>query len=200
MGIHENTEDQTGNIVFFTSYGDSWYARFAAGAVREFTHGPIVHVGIILNPARQVIQATSQGIVIANLPEQRQVIIDSKKTMSLYQICDIKTKNVDAQGRVHPLDPERLARALTWAKEHEKVSYSWWDIVAQGFDVVFPGNTLQLVQANHFDCSNFAVAFLDKCGITLPDNFTYPWNVSPNDLAEWFGLLPMRGRILAKKN
>jgi hypothetical protein len=200
MGIHENTEDLTGSVVFFTSYGDSLNARFAAWSVRTFTHGPYVHVGFIINPRGQVIQATSRGIVIENLPPQRKISIDSGKSMGLYQICDVRTKNVDMHGNAHPIEPDRMAYALAWALEHEKVPYSWLDIVDQGFDVVAPWNRIHVVEADHFDCSNFTVAFLDKMGIPLPANFTYPWNVSPNDLAEWFGLLPMRGRIIAKKN
>jgi hypothetical protein len=200
LGIHTNTEDMTGNIVFFTSYGGSMRAKLAAGAVRTFTHGPYVHVGVVLNPGMQVIQATSKGIVIADLPKQSYVQTDKEKAMQLYQIVDIRTKNIDEEGKAHPIDPERLKRALSWAKRHEKVTYSWWDIIDQGFDVIAPWNTVHIVQSDHFDCSNFTAAYLDQLGIPLPPQFTYPWNVSPNDLAEWAGLLPMRGRILTKKN
>jgi hypothetical protein len=179
------TDLYTGNIVLYQSYGTSLRETMLTKLVQTCTNGPFVHAGIVLNEQGLTIEAGGQGIAYAKLPADR----------TKYTMCAIARMNVNAKGQVEPLDSERLARAVEWAVSLLKSSYGFLDLIDQGIDLIVPGNTLRLAQSNHYDCSNFCTAFLDKAGIWLPSGFAYPFNVSPNDLAEWFGLLPLRRRI-----
>lgn len=189
MPIHAETDDMRGNIVFFYSYGQSLIERFLTRLVQWGTHGPFVHCEIICGKTKtgqwQTIGAHANGISYGELSFDH----------TQYIITTIQTVNTDQQRKVIPLNETRVANALIWAEIHQKMAYGWIDNVDQGIDLLFPNNPFQLVQVDHFNCSNFVAAFLDKAGIALPRSFTYPFNVSPNDLAEWFGLLPERKRI-----
>lgn len=178
-------DSYSGNVVFFQSYGTSWREQVLTHLVQSRTYGPYVHVAICLDRNGLIIEAGPNGIAYSKLPTNP----------TKYSMCTIQTVNVDDQGKAVALDLDRLEKALLWAISHLGKSYGFLDLVDQAFNVIYPANTLHLAAADHFDCSNFACAFLDKAGIWLPSEFTYPFNVSPNDLAEWFGLLPLRRRI-----
>ena len=189
MAIHAATDDMRGNIVFFQSYGLSWWDRLCTRVVQQATRGPYVHCEIVYGKEAdgwKTIGAMSSGIAYGHI---------SSTDHTAYTMTTIRTVNTDEKGRVCALDEARLTYALLWADMHIGTSYGFIDNIDQGIDLVFPNNPVQLVQPNHFNCSNFVAAFLDKAGIRLPVSFTYPFNVSPNDLAEWFGLLPERKRI-----
>lgn len=196
---HEATDDWTGNLIFYQSYGTRWYDRLCTKLVQHFTHGPYVHCEIFYgkNTNRQYIATASESdwITIGAHSNGIKYGVFHASPDHLWQIVTIRTLNTDETGTVLPLDRERLAYALQWAAMHLNVSYSWWDNVDQGLDILCPWNKIHLVERDHFNCSNFAAAFLLEAGIRLPRSFTFPFNVSPNDLAEWLGLLPERRRI-----
>jgi hypothetical protein len=174
-----------GNLVFYKSYGPDAYHQALTRLVQWGTHGPFVHVAIVVDDNKKLIEASTKGIAYSALP----------KDMTAYTMVQTATVNKDANGKIIPLDPERLARAVEWAQSQINAGYGFLDIVTQGIDILAPWNMLQISQAGTYDCSNFAAAFLDKAGVWLPDNFKEPFNVSPNDLAEWYGLLPARQRV-----
>lgn len=205
---HSSTADWRGNIVFYFSYGDSWWEKLCTRLVAWATHGPYVHCeivygqnipdkkGIKLFPNEEdrrwiTIGAHSDGIKFGLLPHHA----GDDDTHRVWRMAQIQTVGTDEQGKTIALEPERLAYALEWAKLHLDVSYGIADIVDQILDFVFPWNKVHVAEPDHFDCSNFAVAFMIEAGIRLPRSFTFPFNVSPNDLAEWFGYLPSRKRV-----
>ena len=185
-----------GNIVFFFHYGESWWEKFLEWLVATKTHGPYVHVGFVIdkNPNTgkwRIISAQSNGINYSDLDEPLR---DGKKQ---WRMATLRTMNQDNEGHVIPIDKERLTFALEWARMHLHVRYSMIDNMRQTMNILFPNNTFPtLTLPDRFNCSNFTVAFMDKAGIRLPRSFTYPFNTSPNDVAEWCGLLPWRKRIV----
>lgn len=177
--------DNTGNLVFYKSYGTDMYHSAITRLVQWGTHGPFVHVAVVIDKNNGLIEANVKGIRYSTLP----------KLITDYTMVATCTVNKDEQGRVIPLDPERLARTVAWARSKINVEYGYLDILTQSIDILAPWNMIQVSKAGTYDCSNFATAFLDKAGVWLPDNFKEPYNVSPNDLAEFYGLLPARQRI-----
>lgn len=184
--------DLRGNIVFYRSYGPSWQERMSTRLVQWATHGPYVHCEVVFgqNKGRKYFPYLPQerwltigahadgihmGIVPANKNDQWEMA---------------PTKNINGS-----FEEPRLSSALLWAEKHLGVSYGVLDIVDQVIDFLFPWNKLHISEEDHYDCSNFAVACLIRAGVELPSSFTEPYNVSPNDLAEWYGLLPERQRI-----
>jgi hypothetical protein len=189
--VQENSErnkkemDNIGNLVFFQSYGSSLYQQATTRLVQWGTKGQFVHVAIVIDTENGCIEAANKGIRKALLPHDR----------TTYTMVSTMTVNKDEKGIAHALDPDRLARAVEWALSQINVEYSYADIFSQAVDIIAPWNSLQLSKSGTYDCSNFATAFLDKAGVWLPDSFKEPYNVSPNDLAEWYGLLPERHRV-----
>lgn len=176
---------KVGNLVFFQSYGPSWFEQAKTKLVQRFTYGRFVHVAVMINETDGIIESALNGIARRTLP----------KDMTSYTMAQTATVNVDSKGKAHPLDQDRLAEAVEWAIDQISVPYGYLDLAAQAIDIIAPWNTLQLTQSGHYDCSNFATVFLEKAGVWLPYTFKEPYNVSPNDLAEWMGLLPGRNRI-----
>lgn len=182
--------DMRGNIVFYQSYGSDWWSQVCTKVVQKATHGPYVHCEIIYEQSAEswtTIGAHGKGIELAQLPTDP----------TQYVMCTIQTVNTDDAGRVIPLDQQRLTKALQWAYERLKTPYSRLDNFRKGVTLLFPNMPIEVVARDRYNCSNFVLAFLDKAGILLPPYFSYPFNASPNDLAEWFGLLPKRKRIYA---
>ena len=176
---------KVGNLIFYQSYGASWLDQVKTKMVQRFTDGPYVHVAVMIDENVGIIEASLKGIAKGNLP----------KDHTSYTMAQTATVNIDSKGIARPLDPDRLSEAIQWAIRQINVPYGYLDIVSQAINIIAPWNTIQISQEGRPDCSNFAVMILDKAGVWLPDTFKEPYNVSPNDLAEWMGLLPGRNRI-----
>jgi hypothetical protein len=175
-----------GDIVLFQSYGNSWYDKQTTKLVQEATHGPYVHVAIICatdgTSKAQIIQANNQGISYED--------IDAKTKCTVVSLRDFANNP--------PLTEQRIKYALDGVVLLQKnhTPYSWLDIVDQGIRLLprsIPWWTVK--QANRFDCSNLAMWFLSSAGVLIPYGFDYPYDVSPNDIAEFLGLLPLRRQV-----
>lgn len=188
-----NTHDLRGNIVLFQSYGMTLAEEEAASIVKAVTYGPYVHAAIIVDDKLNLIEARLDGI-------HRGVLLTKNNgTPSAdYQICTIYSSNHDSNGRVTPIDSKAVDRAILWLEKQADADtpYGWCDIATQGLDWLLMGRKLIVEQPGRYDCSNLAAMFLAMCGVNLP--FPRPFDVSPNDLAEFFGLLPNRHRVYPK--
>lgn len=213
MSIHDDTNDWRGNIVFFFSYGDDWLGKLCTRLVSWATHGPYVHCEIVYG--QNVPDPITKKKLFPDAPESAWITIGAHSDgihwgilpphngtngqHNVWRMGSTRTINADPTPdnpkQIMPVEEERLLYALEWAKLHLNVRYGTLDIADQILDFLFPWNKVHLTEPDHFDCSNFAVAFLEKAGIRLPASFTYPFNVSPNDLAEWYGYLPERKRV-----
>lgn len=180
--------DWRGNIVFYQSYGTDWRSQLYTKAVQNFTHGPYVHCEIIYAKSAigwTTIGAHEKAIELAALPHDP----------TAYTQCTIQTINQDANGNTLPLEPVRLEKALEWAYSKLKTPYSNLDNLRKGITLIFPNLPFEVVVKDRYNCSNFVLAFLQEAGIELPPSFSYPFNASPNDIAEWLGLLRQRKRV-----
>jgi hypothetical protein len=194
----DSSDDRTGAIVLYQDYGPGLSNQIATRAVQWATNGPYVHAAILIgnkfggdppyNSPDTLIEATTRGIAYGTLDNGRAEDITKRA------VCTIWTLN-QPDGKVHTLKPENVQKGIEFLRKLIGRPYGWLDIVDQGLDKIWPSNTIQLTQPDHFDCSNLATAFLAIAGVNLPQSFTYPFNVSPNDLAEFFGLLPGRNKI-----
>lgn len=184
------TGPMTGNIVLIQSYGNTVAEQEAANIVKWATDGPYVHAAVIIDEALNIVEARLDGVHYGKLATANNGV-----PIGSYQICAIRTANKDDSGTVISLDLPTLNRAIAWLRQQadRQDAYGWCDIADQGLDVIFGQNHPRIVQQGRFDCSNLAATFLLLCGIKLP--FALPLDVSPNDLAEFFGLLPQRHRV-----
>lgn len=183
-------EDYRGNIIFFTNYGPSLLEKITEKIVATKTHGPYVHCEIVAdklpNGRWRTIGAHASGIAYGTLPREP----------TAYRMADIHARNVDpTTNRVTRLNEDALLYALEWARGYIGSSYSMIDNFTQAVDLLWASCPVHLTEPGHFNCSNFCTAFLDKAEVSLPKSFIYPFDTSPNDLAEWFGLLPNRKKI-----
>lgn len=184
------TGKYTGNIVLIQSYGSSLAEQEAATIVKWATNGPYVHAAVIIDESLNIVEARTDGVHYGKLGTT-----DNGSPAANYQVCSIYTANRNDQGNTIPLDIQALNHAVTWLDQqaNAKDPYSWCDIADQGLDALFGQNHLRVTQPGRFDCSNLAAMFLFLCGIKLP--FKPPFDVSPNDLGEFFGLLPQRRKV-----
>lgn len=180
----------TGNIVLIQSYGSTLAEQEAANIVKFATNGPYVHAAIIIDEALTIVEARLDGVHYGQLSTTSNGV-----PAGSYQMCSIRTANKNDRGTVIPLDIHALDRAIAWLRQQADSTdpYGWCDIADQGLDVLFGQNHPRVTQPGRFDCSNLATMFLFLCGVKLP--FAAPFDVSPNDLGEFFGLLPQRHRV-----
>lgn len=163
---------QRGDLLLYASSG-VWYER----AIVLATHGPFVHVAIVVSDAL-VVSARGQGIGCDPCPPE-----DSRHVV------------VQLAGR-GGLDREA---GLTWALEQQGKAYGWTDIVYQGLKFLAPNNPFRFHVAGHMDCSDYASRYLQHCGYIFPDDFADPYANTPNDIARLFGLLaPRKGTSIAR--
>ncbi len=153
-----------GDLVLYRSSG-RWYERLITLA----THGPFVHVAIVVDP-RTVIAARTRGIGYEDAPPEDEQHV----TLSL-------AGRTDAAG---------IEQGLTWARAQAGRAYGWSDIVYQALKALWPQNPLRLSVAGQYDCSDFVCRYLLQAGVALPPAFDDPSTITPNDLARWGGILP----------
>lgn len=171
MGIHEQTENMSGNIILFKNSGS-----IIDNVISFATHGPYVHTSIVVNASGKTVEATRQGIQYNTLP------LD-------------KTRYVMVSLLAPPQPMEQssweasIQRGIQWACSCVGKEYGWLDIVDQAFNFLYPGNTIQLVDNAHYDCSDFVCRYLLAIGYPLPEKMQSPYAVSPNDLARFFQIL-----------
>jgi hypothetical protein len=171
---------KAGDIVLFQSYGPSWLDQQKTKLVQNATYGPYVHVAILMGSDGTTIQAGGNGIDASK--------IDSKTPCTVVSIRDF-AKNP-------PLDEGRISRALASIASMKGTPYSWLDIVDQGVRLLPRSIPWWYVkQSDRFDCSNLAMFFLSNAGMEIPRVFSYPYDCSPNDIAEFFMLLPLRHQV-----
>jgi|SRR5579885_2919429 hypothetical protein len=152
-----------GDLLLYTSSG-KWYERLITLA----THGPFVHVGIILD-ASTVIAARTGGIAYEKAPPEDAMHV----AISLAPYTT----------------PAGIEQGLAWATRQVGRHYGWSDIVYQGIKFLWPNNTLRFGIEGHWDCADFATRYLQHAGVSLPDAYSDPYCNTPNDLARAFGLL-----------
>ena len=159
------------SLVFYKAYKPSFTSAMNTWLVQKLTHGPYVHVAIKLAD-NYIVWADLNGVKAG--PMLIQVPLD-----------------IQPIALIAPT----MTQAVAWLEQQVGDPYGYVDLIDQALDVLIPSNTIIISQTGHYDCSNLATAFLNKAGVTLPQNFLPPYNVSPNDLAEFMGLLPQRKRI-----
>lgn len=153
-----------GDLILYRSTG-RWYERLITLA----THGPFVHVAIVVDESR-VLAARARGIGYEPLsPED-----------ALHTVVSLAGRASDVGINV----------GLAWAMRQAGKEYGWLDIVYQAVKFVWPGNPLRFGEEGHYDCSDFACRYLIHAGVQLPDSCLDSYTVTPNDLARVFGVLP----------
>jgi len=163
-----------GDIVLYKSNG-VWYEQM----IVKVTQGPYVHVGIDYGDGK-VLAALSSGIAF-----------------SAYSPSPMTT---DISLVPEHVKPEGIEAGMLWATAQEGKHYGWVDILYQAVKFLAPNNPFQLVEKDHFDCSDFVSRYLGICGFQFPKDFQDPYANTPNDIARIFGLIPMRENMKHKKN
>lgn len=163
-----------GDLVLYKSQR-RWYEEI----ITKATHGPYVHVAIA-SGTNYVLAATVHGIAYDVLPPA-----------VAQQFCTIV-----------PLQPfiteAGRTQGLSWAKAQVGREYGWLDIMYQALKFLAPNNSLRFGVEGHYDCSDFATRYLQHAGVALPDEYSDPYANSPNDLARYFQLIPLRKETHAK--
>jgi hypothetical protein len=172
MGIHENTDDMTGNIVLYKSTGYPLLDKL----IQTTTRGPYVHADIVVAPDRTTVGATLKGIGYSRVPNDPTTY------------CMISLLAYDPYHNQQAWE-KSLMKATAWAKSKVGTAYGWLDIVDQGLDFLIPGNKIHIVDDEHWDCSDFVCRYLYVLGLPLPPKMLLPAAISPNDLARFFGAL-----------
>lgn len=158
-----------GDLILYRSSG-RWYERLITIA----THGPYVHVAIVVDQSR-VLAARARGIGYEDAPP-----LDTLHTV------------VSMAGRATDVG---INVGLSWAMRQAGEKYGWLDIVYQAVKFLCPGNPFRLSEASHYDCSEFAVRYMLQADVALPPAFDDPATVTPNDIARWAGVLDERGSV-----
>jgi hypothetical protein len=182
-----------GSIVLLQSYGTSFAELGETILVQRLTRGPYVHAAVLVDEQGTIIEARNDGVHRGRI--NNHVNGAPSPLEKGRAICSIWTANRDAQGLVTALDERKVDDAIAWLeKQADAVDpYSWLDVVSQGFEQLFPGVPM-LAQPGRYDCSNLCAMFLFLAGVNIP--FKPPFEVCPNDLAQYFGLLPNRKEVL----
>lgn len=170
MGIHANTEDMTGNIVLFkksTSFIDT--------VISTATKGPYVHCAIVVDATGKTIEATTHGIGYNTIPA------DKTKYTMISLLAPPFTMDQSVWEK-------RIQFGVQWACSYVGQTYGWMDIIDQAVNFLFPGNSIQLVDRQHYDCSDFVTRYLMVLGYPLPASMQEPYAVSPNDIARYFSI------------
>jgi hypothetical protein len=153
-----------GDLLLFRSSG-TWYEKLICFATR----GPYVHVSVVIDNG-MTIAAFPHGIAKVPIPS----------IPSAYTRVDIR-QYVKSEANVRA--------GMLWLVQQAGKAYGWWDIVFQGFKFLIPGLTLKVVERGHFDCSDLACRYLQAVGVPGAEDLD-PYEVSPNDLARFLGILP----------
>ncbi len=141
--------------------------KLSEKAITWTTHGPFYHVEIVYDDTH-TIGAHPEGIRYATYPNGKSFVVQSLPS------------NVSA------------AAGLRWAQQQIGKRYGWLDIAYQAVKFLAPNNPFQLTQKDHWDCSDFVTRYLQECGMQLSDEFSDPYQNTPNDIARIFGLIPPR--------
>jgi uncharacterized protein YycO len=152
-----------GDIILYRSHG-TWYENL----IVKMTHGPYVHVGIDCGNGK-VVAALSKGIAYSPY-------VASPQTTCVPLVPAFAT----AQG---------VGEALVWAETKVGKKYGWLDIVYQAVKVFAPNNPFQLVQKDHYDCSDFVTRYLEQAHVKIPENYQDPYANTPNDIGRILGAL-----------
>jgi hypothetical protein len=141
-----------------------WYEQLIA----RVTQGPFVHVSIIYDE-QHCLAADANGISMDSLPAE------------------------DSQHVVIPIDPTlQIDAGLEWASLQVGRRYGWTDIAYQAVKFLAPNNPWQLCYQGRWDCADYATRYLDRIGYKLPEMYSDPYTMTPNDIGRLFGLLPPR--------
>lgn len=155
-----------GDLILYRSTG-RWYERLITLA----THGPFVHVAIVVDESR-VLAARARGIGYEPLPPED----------ALHTVVSLAGRASDVGINV----------GLAWAMRQAGKEYGWLDIVYQAVKFVWPHQPFRFSEAGHMDCSEFVARYMLQADVALPPAFDDPATVTPNDIARWAGLLPPR--------
>jgi hypothetical protein len=146
-----------------------WYEQL----ISRVTQGPFVHVSIIYDE-QHCLAADANGISVDSLPAE------------------------DSQHVVISIDPKLdIEQGLEWASLQVGRKYGWTDIAYQAVKFLAPNNPFQFGHLGQWDCSDYATRYLQHIGYPLPDMYSDPYSMTPNDLARLFHLLPPRKAVAA---
>lgn len=111
-----------------------------------------------------------------------------------YVLVSIQSLLRSSGGKARFLSPTDLEHGLAWLEEQVGTPYGAWDALKQLGDLLFPHHPFACPpHAPH--CSQLVLGYLTQMGISLTHLFPCSSHCSPNDLAEWVGLLPTRHRL-----
>jgi hypothetical protein len=157
---------ERGEVALYTSSGD-WVDRIISLATH---HSQYTHVEVVVSGSGETIGAHGNGIDKGHLPDPN---------VRAYTLIDLHQLGATDEG---------IANGLSWVEQQFGKQYGWLDIVFQAIKFLWPNNPFQLVEKDHWDCSDFACRYMHRSGAHMPPDYDDCFRVTPHDLAVLAGL------------